>query len=1722
MLRCLSLLLLIALAPVAARAEPLPEVAAAADRYIERLQRPGQPAVPAEREAARADAAAAAARGDWAAAVLSLELAVMLGDDSFEVWTELAAALPRVDRREDAASAAFLAYLAAVDPGARGQALFTVGRILEELDRPREARAAYEAGLYLTWDEAASRRYGALSEAPDFRVTDAFANLEGETPEVCIRFRQPLQDTRALHYEDYVKVEPSIRPAFSVSDDTLCLAGVSYGTAYEVSVLAGLPGLDNERLAVTEHLRVEVGDRAPSLGFRGSSYVLPNVADAGVPLVSVNVERARLQLFRINDRGLVQQVQEGRFLRALDAYELGRVAADYGEAVWQGELEIEGIRNQPATTSIPIREMLPRTVPGVYVLAAEPAEGEMQDWYSRATQWLVITDVGLTTLSGRDGLHVYARSLDSGGPLPSVELRLYARNNEELGRAVTDAEGHALFAPGLMRGRAGKAPAAVMAFGPSGDFSFLDLTRPAFDLSDRGVGGRLAPGGADLFLYTDRGVYRPGETVQLAGLLRDGAGKAMTGLPLTLRVLRPDGVEAQKTTVTSPDLGFYRLPLPVSATARTGSWTVLGYLDPADDPIGQATFLVEDIVPARIEMSLSTDAASLEADARAEVKVEARYLYGVPAAGLPVKGDVTVRRDDDPYPMHPGYRFGLADEPVEAVRIPLDETRTDAEGKANLELNLGEMPETVQPLQAVVQIEVQEFGGRPVIETLTLPVHDRALALGLKPLFADDQVSEGSEAAFEVIAVLPDGTRAAAQGLSYQFIRENWDYQWFYRDGAWDYEIVVRDEPLYGGQVSATATQPGRVGRTFNWGRYRLEVYDPVSGAAVSTRFSGGWAATPGIGDTPDRLQVVADKPLYRAGERARVLIKPPFPGQILLSVATDRVLETRTVEATAEGAEIEVTVDASWGAGAYLLASAFRPRAAGARGPGRAIGVAWLGADPAAHTLRVALQVPEAVEPRRRVEIPVRVAGATGSAYVTLAAVDEGVLQITDFPTPSPQDYFFGKRRLGLEVRDLYGQLIDPHQGRRGQIREGGDISLLSRRGAPPPTLSVVALFSGPVKLDAAGEAAIPLDLPDYNGRLRLMAIAFDSERVGSTEAGLVVRDPLVTLASLPRFLATGDSSELTVRLQNVNAPAGSYGMTFAADGAVQLGAAGGIRRELSVGASLVERMPIRAAGMGVGRIRLTVDGPAGFRLEKDWLIGVRAPQLPVVDRVATTLRPGQSLELGAEALARFLPGTGEIVSSFSPVPDLDVPGLLRTLDRYPYGCLEQTTSRAMPLLYVGALGRLWGEDDAPAALRARLQAAIGRVLEMQRFDGSFGLWRPEGGAEPWLTAYAMDFLTRARLQGLTVPETAYGEGLRWLARYGGDERLDDYASLGVRAYAQFVLASAKAGDLSKLRYLHDNYIKRMPTPLAAAQLGAALALQGEQQRAGDAFRAALSKLDRQRRPLRDYGTTLRDLAATVALMAQSRYGGQDLAPLLERLAGMMAAARYLSTQEQSWLILAAWSAAAAVESKPMRLSVDGAPQEPRSTPLHLRPTAGQLLAGLSVRNDGEALVWSGQTLMGVPEQDLPPMAEGFTIERRYYTLDGAELMPGRVSQSDVLVAVITGASQDDLDHQALVVDLLPAGFELENAHLAGSRLVEELGWLPPLSSTLYSEFLDDRYVAAVDLGPQNREFTLAYIVRAVTPGSYRLPAVEVEDMYQPRYRARTEMSSVTIAPGR
>jgi hypothetical protein len=1671
----------------------------------------------------------------WAEAIAEYETAIAGGTDDTPTWLRLSQAWQARSKQEDqdrqertqawerALQASYQAYHVAKTPDQQARALFILGDLYLQQNQPKQAMAAFKEGLGLEENPEVAKRYQQLVQAHAFQVKGVAVEADSATPRICLRFSDQLPKGRQIHYEDYLVIQPSIQAVVSAQETRLCVAGVSYGQSYEITVRPGIPSAAGEKTTAAATFTARVEDRQPVLGFRGSTYILPRLGEQSLPLTSVNVDTARLKLLRINDRNLTQQINERRITTTLDDYDIKAIAKRSGELLWEGKLAIQGERNQEITTAIPLGEILKNTQPGIYVIAAEPADKPGEEERGEiATQWLVVSDLGLSTFKGEDGLHVFVRSLDSARPLEQVELRLYARNNNELGKAVSAANGYVRFDPGLLRGSGGQEPAVVMAYGTKGDFNFLDLTRPAFDLSDRGVAGREAPGPVDAFLYSERGVYRPGETVELMALLRDERGYALENLPLTLKIVRPDEVELERLTLQSTSVGGYHTRIALADNARTGTWTVRAYTDPKARPVGQFHFQVEDFVPQHLALDLTTQARLLLPGEAVTVALNGRFLYGAPAAHLKAEAELVLNEDPDPYPAYPGYRFGLAQDSWNAKRYPVELTATDAEGKASALIKLDELPDTTRPLQAELRVSLFEPGGRPVNRSLTLPYRTQPFAIGIRPQFDTKQgIGLGQTAVFQVIAVDRTGQPQAVSPLRYELYREDYDYYWYFNNSRWNHKLILRDSASLAGQnFNLTAAQPAVISPpSLEGGHYRLEVFDPQTGIASSVRFQVGWLAGPGEGDAPDQLTVTLDKPRYQPGETAHLHIKAPFAGEGLLTVAGNRLLTTRSFSLPAEGAVVELPVAGDWSPGVYITVTAFRPaQNATQRGPGRAIGVTWLGLDLQPRTLTVSLDAPKEFRPRQTLALPVKVTGGESdqAVWLTLAAVDEGILQLTDYQSPDPVDYFLSKRRLGVDLLDIYGKLIEAG-GRPGTLRTGGGEGR-QLKGPGVRTFKTVVLFSGPVQLDAQGQTRIPLALPDFNGELRLMAVAWDRSRLGQAQASLLVRDPLAAEVYLPRFLAPEDTGQLTLSVQNLNAPPGEYRIRLAAEGAVALPAATEVTLQVTDPTQLfVERRvyPLRGRELGIGHIYLSVDGPAGFSLSRHWEIAVRPAQAIVTERHALQLPPGQGINLSQELLKDYLPGTGQVDLSFATRPNLNVPALLAQLERYPYGCLEQTVSIALPLLYFDQLAAAWGDSKhQEGAFRNRVQQAVQRILSMQRYDGAFGLWNAASPPESWLSAYALDFLGRAKAAAYLVPDTAYRQGLERLKQELAGSDFSE-AQLVNRAYALYVLARAEQAPLGELRYLHDNYLRQLPTPMAQAQLGAALARYGEQNRALEAFSAALDKVHGSSR-LRDYGTPLRDQAAVVALLAESGLLAERLPQQVEELAAALNDRPYTSTQEQAWLLLAAQ----ALRTTPgeLRLNVNGKRIPAEQNPFYLSLTPPHLERGVTIANQGEQPIWYVVNLSGVPRQLLPPAQQGFAITRRFCTRTGKEIDPARIPRDELLMVVISGEVTTREKHQALIVDLLPAGFEIENTRLAHSQSKDDFAWLPELSETLQEEFRDDRFVAALDLDYRQRQFTVAYLVRAVTPGEYQLPAVFVEDMYQPWYFGRGQAGKLKI----
>jgi uncharacterized protein YfaS (alpha-2-macroglobulin family) len=1676
-------------------------------------------------EVLRRDADAAFQKNDFRTGMTVLGQAITADPGDAATWLRLSRTVLQIKPRDDkehallldrASTAAYIAYQRATDRNLEADSLMVLGRSLADRKEWRPSLDALRLSLDLRETADLRGQYERLRVEHGFRFLDYSVDTDAVSPRACFQFSEALP-SRRMDFSLFVAVAGIDRPAISANEKQLCVEGLKHGERYTITLRAGLPSVVRETLAKSAEFIIFVRDRKPFVRFSGKAYVLPRTGQRGIPVLSVNTGAVALTLYRIGDRNLIETVLGYDFQRNLSRYQAERIGSEHGAKVWSGELVIEQKLNTEVTTAFPVGEALKDLGPGIYAMTAAPQGVATDDYVQLATQWFIVSDLGLTAYSGQDGIDVFVHSLASAEARGYVSARLVARNNEVLATKPTDRSGFVHFDAGLARGEGGLAPAAIVV-SDKADYAFLSLKGPAFDLSDRGVSGRQVPVGLDAFVYTERGVYRTGESVSVTALLRDARGIAAASVPLTLVVERPDGVEYRRAVVADQGLGGRSLSVPIVSTASTGTWRVRAYTDPKGSPVGEATFMVEDYVADRVEFDLATAATVLSRNGAAQLSVDGHFLYGAPASNLDLSGHLTIAAAKE-RPGFAGYAFGLFDDEVMAVRQDLDDLpNTDAFGKASFQVKLDTIPTTSRPLEAQIVVSLAESGGRAVERKLTIPIAADAPAIGVKPAFSGRSLTDGANADFDVVMVGTDGKSLTRTGLRYELLRVDTSYQWYRQNGQWEFEPIKRTERVGSGNVDVAAEKPARLSLPVKWGRYRLEVSTPEpNGTVTSLLFDAGFYAESSA-DTPDLLEVALDKTDYKVGETMNVAVTAATAGRLTINVFTDRMVASQAQDVKAGTAQIKLNVGKDWGTGAYLVATLRRPLdAPSQRMPGRAIGVKWFSIDRADRTLTLDLKLPATLRPNSTLNVPIRLTGlaAGEDARIVVAAVDVGILNLTNYKPPAPDEYYLGQRRLTAEVRDLYGQLIDGMQGARGQIRNGGDIAGAELSGSPP-TQAPLALYSGIVTVGADGSAFVKFDIPAFAGTARVMAVAWSKDRVGRASGDVVVRDSVVLSATLPRFLRTGDGGAVQLELDNVEGAAGDYYIAISADGAAKLD--GEKVQLLKLAAKQRDRVsvPVSAAGSSSSTIKVSVTGPDGFAQERSYALDVRPATQILTRRTVRALAKGETLTLSNDLFADFVPGTGRVGLSVAVSTSLDAATLLNALDRYPFGCSEQITSRAVAMLYINELAtqaKLAPDDE----IDQRIKDAIAHLLARQGSNGSFGLWSV-GGDDVWLDAYVTDFLTRARERGFEVPASAFTLAIDRLRNYVGSSPEPGKNGGRELAYALYVLARNGAAPLGDLRYIADVKLADVATPIGKAQIAAALGMLGDKARSDQVYLAALDaiapqpKLDLGRA---DFGSVLRDSAALVTLASEGRAPQKTIDDAIARVDSARTLSAATSTQEDAWLVLAARSLAKQLSA--ISLNVAG---EARLGAYYRSLRADQLAAPLAVANVGEGNVQVVVSVSGAPITPEPAAERGFKIERSYRTFDGEAVDPAKAKQNQRFVVVLKMTEPQPQFGRVIVADYLPAGFEIDNPKLVSSGETGTLAWIADGVEPVNTEFRDDRFVAAFDRNQESSPvFTVAYVVRAVSPGHYMLPQAIVEDMYRPDRFGRTATGAIEIA---
>lgn len=1555
-------------------------------------------------------------------------------------------------------------------------------------------------------------------------------------PKACLVFSEPLDPD--VDYSIYAPMDGNVEVAYSVSGQQLCLSGLSFASSYTLTLTEGLPSEDGDELGREEEVQLSFEDRPPYVGFSGSGVILPREDADGLAIETVNVERVRVKVSRVNDRALAfksiskgSESQQGRY-----SYVYGdENPADLASELWSGTMDIQSLKNAPVVTIFPLPDVIGTLDPGAYFV--EVSDAIELDRYegppASAKRWVMLTDLALTAYQSGSGLDVTLRSLQDGRVMPNTPVQLIARNNEVLGESATGVDGRVSFNSELLAGTGNLAPKMVLASGLKGDTAILDLTRAPVDLSELNTGGRVTPGEVDAYLYAERGIYRPGETVHLTAMMRDRAGRAITDRNGTLITYRPNGMESFRVRFAVGDGGTVQRDIELPRSAARGMWRTVAEID-GIGRVGSIAYSVEDFVPQRIAVELETEEAPfLPGDDARDIDISARFLYGAPGAALTVKSQARVEVDPQPF-GYEGFSWGPHDGSFREQIIDLRDQITDGSGQTTVRLapdNRGQNADVPLRLNAVVS--VLEPGGRAVTESVRIPYRPKDIYLGIKPSF-DGRIGYEEEGSFELAAVDSAG-EGLVEDLRWKILEINYHYDWYREDGRWKWRRsrtvrTVNEGGLRTQNGAGTLTVSG-----LDWGAHEL-VIESSDGSVASRAFRVGWGGdVSGDGvEAPDRVEVTVDEQQIVAGRPAAITIVPPYDGEAQIVVATDRVLSIESRQVQASGTTVTLPVTDDWGEGAYVMVNVYTPRDPVVQSkPRRAVGVGYVPVSMENRTFNVEIEAPELIRPGRDQTITVSVdGGPREKAFVTLAAVDEGILRLTKFSSPDPTDWYYGKKAMGLSVYDDYGRLLDPNLGLPAEVRTGGD--QLGGEGLSVVPTQTVALFSGVVEVGRGGEAEIDFAIPEFNGELRLMAVAWSASGLGEADRPMTVRREAPADLILPRFMAPGDEAVATVSIDNIELADGQFNANLTASSPLSISAAE-LSKSIPSGTRVDQGVRFSADGAGISEMQLSVAGPDNYSVSRSYQIQTRSAFLPVTNVSRVLMEEDQTYAPEVSAFDGFVPGTARMTVSFSGLP-VDPNALYNSLARYPYGCTEQTISRAMPLVYAEQLVEEGARDNRPVA-RDRVQAAISRVLNRQSDNGAFGLWRAgDGYASPWLGAYTTDFLYRAKENGYEVPQAALDrsyQSLRTIAQgdawrvYGYETDVyesryhdDTEKKLMQRAapYALYVLARAGKADVSRLRYLHDRELSDIRSPLAKAHLAAALSYMGDRSRAYSAFNAAEAALGYNNSG-DYYQTPLRDHSGVLALAAETGFN-DHVARLAEQLGEDSPEPDQLTTQEKSFMLLAVGGLS---QEDGLRLDVDGLGRNSDNDRRYF-VSADQVERGVSFRlRRGSSPVFRTVMVTGAPSSAPAPASEKLSVSKRVRTLQGGRVNLADITQGDQLVVTLTLAPRERRNNPVILADLLPAGFEIETVlrPADGNREFGPDGafaWIGDIDAAETAEARDDRFVAAIDVVNQDR--TLAYVVRAVTPGTFTMPGVVAEDMYRPDVFARSAATEITIAP--
>ena len=1525
----------------------------------------------------------------------------------------------------------------------------------------------------------------------------------------------------------YISFDPKIKYTSQLTDNGFILRSANFDMekSYSLSITRGLRGKIGGVLKEQFNGSIAFGELRPDISFVNSKSVyLSKQGARNVEIKITNVARVKLVVSKIYESNLLVSQRYGYAPRESNAIRNAEYYDDYSYASYNDEVAMGDVlfEKEIDTRALPksgggrilnfsqFEDRLP-DFKGIYHVMIR----SLKDYWVRDSRFVSVSDIGLIAKQGEDKIFVFANSIKDANSIQGLNISLYANNNQLIGTGSTNSEGIAEIVY-TKKEATGFRPAMIIAK-TANDFNYLPFNNTAVNMSRFDVSGkRNNVTGLDVFIYGERDIYRPGEKVNFSIILRDRQWKSPGNIPLKLKFLLPNGKESKSFRKNLNEQGAVDGSIPIDAFAITGSYSLEVYTS-NDILLGSKNFMIEEFVPDRIKVSTRLDKAYLRPNESAMLSITATNFFGPPAANRNYECEIQVKQKSFSSQKFSDYDFDLSN-PNVTISKQVKEGKTGDQGQASESFTLQKMYSDNGLLQANFYTTVFDETGRPVSRLSSLDLVTQDVFFGIKrDWFYYYPLNQAVK--FQIAAVNKDGAGINALA-KVQIVKHEYKTVLAKSGSYFRYDSQKEDKLMTESQLNVGSTAIySYVPRSP--GDYEIRIYRPGANTYVSRSFYsyGSWSW--GIDNSAfevnneGHVDIEVDKKSYYTGESVKAFFKTPFSGRLLITTESDHVISHQYVTVEKRNSRVDLKLSGENVPNFYITATLIKPHDVSDIPLTVAHGFVNVKVEEKGRKLPVEIVAQKAV--RSRTHQTVKVKAVPGS-FVTLAAVDNGVLQVSDFKTPDPYNYFYQRKALEVDAFDIYPLLFPEVRAKLSST--GGDADLeMNKRVNPMPAkrIKILSYWSGIARANGSGEANFQFEIPQFSGEVRLMAVAYKDQSFGSAENTMTVADPIVISTALPRFLSPADTVTVPVTLSNTSSGAANVAATLKVTGPLKV--IGNSNQSISIKAKSEARATFQVVSdpaIGIGKITVNVNG-LGENFVDETEISVRPPS--TLQKISGSgFISGGSTQVININKSDFMPGSINYHLAVSRSPVVELTDHLRYLVTYPYGCTEQTVSAAFPQLYYGDMADLMGlnQRQNKANANTNIIEAIRKIKMRQLYNGAVTLWDNEGTEDWWVTIYAAHFLLEAKKAGFDVDDSLLETMLSYVTnRLKSRELITYYYNRNQNkkiapkeiTYGLYVLALAGRSNISAM-----NYYKASPGVLALDSkylLAAAYATAGDKKSFNAMLPTSFSGEESVPQTGGSFYSDVRDEAIALNALIDVDPGNAQIPVMAKHVADKLKNRHWLSTQERAFGFLALGKLARAatksnvtaeikVNGKTVAKVVNGQWKGDAAT---LKSTAVEVV----VKGTGRLYYyWLSEGISATgkyKEED-----NYIRVRKRFYDRNGNAILGNAFKQNELIIVRLSleNAYTTPVDN-VVITDLLPGGFEIENPR---TKEIPGMDWIKDGSEPTSLDVRDDRIHFFVNLRHYAPQYYY-YAVRAVSPGNYKMGPVSADAMYNGEYHS-------------